>query len=157
MNAVREMTETMAVNEMRAAFGIPAKISVAGLWAVVRGEARAICAQAEPAPGEEQPFEQFLGAVRKLWPQTSPPPTHGEVSFLADLCGKAGLNGSRSDCQPEQIGRFLYAFMRMVNFAGSFPRITMVDLDTLEYSLHLDLLGTGKSGMKAAMLGRGGS
>lgn len=137
----REAVETTAVNEMRAVFGIPAKIPVARLWAVVRGEAREICARAEPPPGGPRPFSGFLEAVRRTWQSQEPPPTHGEVSFLASLCGQTGLSEDRGGPRAEQIGRFLYALLRFTNFSGSFPRITMADLDALEFSVHLELVG----------------
>ncbi|HOX06313.1 MAG TPA: hypothetical protein PK280_07925 [Planctomycetota bacterium] len=143
MNAVKPGVEApvaAAVNEMRAVFGLPGKVPVISLWALVRGEARAMCARAEPAPGEERRFEAFLEAVRRTWRRPEPPPTHGEVAFLAALCGRSGLSGDAEDHRPEQVGRFLYALLRFVSFSGSFPRITVADLDQLSFSVHLDML-----------------
>lgn len=154
---MKEVAEANKVNEVRGAFGIPAKVTVAGLWEVVRGQAREICARAEPLAGHGHQFVEFLENVRKAWTRPEPPPTRGEVSFLAALCGQSGLNGAKGDCHPEQIGRFLFVFMRIVNMSGSFSRITMADLDDLQFSVHLDMLGEQTRGMKAAMLGRGGS
>jgi hypothetical protein len=136
----REAVETTAVNEMRAAFGLPANVSVDRLWAVARGEARELCARAEPPPDGPRPFEGFLEAVRRNWRRPEPPPTHGEVSFLASLCGRSGLSEDGGGTRAEQIGRFLYALLRFTNFSGSFPRITIADLDALEFSVHLDLV-----------------
>ncbi len=141
--AVMQRMEAEPVNEMRGAFGVPARLSVEALWAVVRGPARTICAGAGPASGRRPPFAAFLEAARKAWRRADPPPTDGEASFLAALCGPAGLDSRTDDDQAGRIGRFVYAFLRMVNFSGSFPRITTVDLDRLQFSMHLEMLPAG--------------